>query len=391
MAVLTRLLVLFGNIIGRSAYFRVEAAKHYLNMFMVLVGDSSKGRKGTAYELVKSLFYEVDPVWSSDNQQGGLSSGEGLVWAVRDAIEKTEPVKEKGKVINHQKVVTDLGVEDKRLVAIEPEFAQVLKVASRAGNTLSTLIRQAWDSGNLRIMNKNAPVRATNAHISIIGHITRDELRRELSNVDAVNGYANRFLWVFGRRSKLLPEGGGFYAVDRTPLIERLRQAIDFAQTVTEMRRDEEAKELWREFYEAEAEGKPGLLGAITSRAEAQVVRLSCLYALLDCSDVVRRVHLEAAIVLWRYCEDSASFIFGKPSDDPLLAERILAMLREAPEGLTKTEIHERLGRNKKSAEIDRALATLVQEGKARFLVEPHDGPGRPAKRWYAVHESERG
>ena len=48
VAVLIHLLVMFGNIIGRSAYYPVEATRHYMNIFAVCVGESSKGRKGTS-------------------------------------------------------------------------------------------------------------------------------------------------------------------------------------------------------------------------------------------------------------------------------------------------------------------------------------------------------
>ena len=63
---------------------------------------------------------------------------------------------------------------------------------------------------------------------------------------------------------------------------------------------------------------RPGLLGAITGRAEAQVLRLSCLYALMDQSAVVTRQHLTAAIALWDYAAQSAQYLFGDSLGDPL-------------------------------------------------------------------------
>ena len=106
----------------------------------------------------------------------GLSSGEGLKWAVRDAVEAHEPLKDRGRIVGFQPVIRDHGVADKRLLVIESEFAQALKVMEREGNTLSPTLRQAWDSGNLRTLTKNDPVVATDAHVSILGHITREEL-----------------------------------------------------------------------------------------------------------------------------------------------------------------------------------------------------------------------
>ena len=76
------------------------------------------------------------------------------------------------------------------------------------------------------------------------------------------------------------------------------------------MQRNDEAKAIWHAVYDDLSEGKPGLVGALTARAEAQVLRLQCLYALLDGSDTIRAEHLTAALALWRYCEASVHFIF---------------------------------------------------------------------------------
>jgi hypothetical protein len=59
----------------------------------------------------------------------------------------------------------------------------VLKQIERTGNTLSTIIRQAWERGELRTLTtgrQQSPVKSTNAHVSIIGHITIEELRTVL-------------------------------------------------------------------------------------------------------------------------------------------------------------------------------------------------------------------
>src|SRR4029453_2896452 len=119
----------------------------------------------------------------------GLSSGEGLIWAVRDPIEKQQPIKEGGRVVDYQLVTEDAGVTDKRLLVIESELASTLKVMAREGNTLSPVMRQAWDGHDLRTLTKSSSARATAPHISIIGHITRDELRRYLEATEAANGF----------------------------------------------------------------------------------------------------------------------------------------------------------------------------------------------------------
>jgi len=360
---LVQFLTATGNVIGRGPHFVAEARRHYLNLYAALVGLTSKGRKGTSWGHTENVVVAIDPNWR-DRVVHGLSSGEGLIWAVRDPIVQRQPVKEKGRVTEYEDVVTDPGVEDKRLLVVEGEFATALRALGREGNILSAVIRNAWDTGDLRTLTKNSPAKATAAHISVIGHVTRDELLRYLDTTEAANGFANRFLWVCVRRSKVLPDGGHLHEVDMAPFIRKLRDAVEFARGVGELRRDEEARAIWHEVYPELSEGKPGLLGAAIARAEAQVMRLACLYVVLDRSTVVRREHLLAALAVWDYCEASARFIFGDALGDPL-ADEILRALRQAGEaGMTRAAIREDLfQRNVPARRIQRALTLLVEAG----------------------------
>lgn len=382
VAILAQLLIGFGGMIGRSAHFSVEADRHFANEFVALVGDTAKGRKGTSWGHVRRLLKSVDPEWEGGRIAGGLSSGEGLIHAVRDATAKQEPIKEGKRITGYQDVADDPGEPDKRLLCMESELGGTLKVATRDGNTLSALIRQAWDSGDLRTLTRNNPLRATGAHVSIIGHVTRDELVKLLSRVDASNGFANRFLWLAVRRSKSLPFGGLIGDVDLAPLAARLRDAADFARAIGEVRRDHEADRLWAESYDRLSGGRPGLLGAVTSRAEAHTMRLATLYALVDASPVIRADHLRAGLALWDYAERSAAYIFGDSMGDPD-ADKLLDALRAAPGGMTRTEIRDDVFQRHKAADaVTRTLAALAGAG----LIHPRDEStgGRKAQRWFA-------
>ena len=386
-ALLFQLLAAFGNIVGHTAYVVADGAHHYLNIYGVLVGQSSKGRKGTSWSQIGRICERVDEDWRNNRVAGGLSSGEGLIWAVRDPIEETKPVKVKGRYNGeYETVVADHGVTDKRLLVIEGEFANVLKVMTREGNTLSPVIRAAWDSGNLRTMVKNSPAKATDAHISIIGHITRDELRRLLTQTESANGFANRFHWLAVKRSKYLPEGGAIETIKFDDLLDRLMRAIQFAPDVAEIIRDEEARRLWCEVYPDLSEGKPGMAGAVSGRAEAQVLRLSVIYALLDESRVIRPEHHEAAMALWRYCEQSAKWIFGTSTGDRN-ADKILTALRHVSNGMTKTEISSDVfNRHASSADIDEALRLLHGLRMASYRTEVSGGA--PIQRWFLIDEN---
>ncbi len=382
VALLTHALVMFGGVVGRRPYVQVEADEHHLNENTLQIGTTSKARKGTALGRTRRVFEAVDPDWALQNIKAGLSSGEGLIHAVRDAETRQEPFKEGGKVKGQQTVLVDEGVSDKRLLVVESEFASTLRVMARDGNTLSATIRQAWDSGTLRTLTKTTPAQATGAHISIIGHVTADELRRQLDRTEVVNGFLNRFLLVCVRRSQCLPEGGALRDQDLAPLIDAFRRAADAGRHTGELARDHAARALWADVYPELSEGQPGLLGAATSRAEAHVLRLSALYALLDESRVIGRWHLEAALALWTYCEASARFVFGDALADPV-ADKLHALFLAHPEGVTRSEMYDHLGRHQPRKEIVRALAFLVSQGRAERL-EPEPTRGRPIERWVA-------
>lgn len=366
VAILVQALAAFGNVIGRSPHFRAEATKHHANLFVVLVAPSSKGRKGTAWAQAREALAHADPAW---RVVSGLASGEGLIWHVRDASTQDDG---------------DAGVDDKRLFVIEPEFAKVLKVADRDGSTLSPVLREAWDSGCLATLAKNVPAQATDAHVSLVGHITADELRRYLTATESANGFGNRFLWVCARRARYLPDGGEPDAAVLFDVRQTLRLAVEHGKTLGECRRDTGAGERWRAVYRHLSEGRSGLLGSMTGRAEAQVMRLAMLYALSDGQATIERDHLDAALALWRYCFDSARFIFGDSIGDRV-ADDIRAFLIEAGDsGMTRTEISHALYGNRKRGDIARALSRLHESGLARCVVD-NSGAGRPVERWFVV------
>ncbi len=185
------------------------------------------------------------------------------------------------------------------------------------------------------------------------------------------------------RRSKALPEGGRVPERELALLVQELEGVVAFARAVGEIQRDEEAKALWAAVYPTLSEGKPGLLGAIISRAEAQVLRLSALYAVLDRSPVIRVPHLQAALAVWTYAEASARRIFGSRLGNPT-ADRIwLALQAAGSGGLTETQIHDLFGRHKGGGEIAGALLLLSQQGLAH--PEQRATGGRPVTVWRTV------
>jgi hypothetical protein len=350
-ALLVQSVVSWGNMAGRGPYYLAEADRHHTNEFAAIVGVSSKARKGTSWGRIRGVLTTIDQHWSEERLLSGVGSGEALIDA--------------------------LGEEDKRTLISESELARLLAVIGREGCTLSAIMRDAWDTGIVSTRTRQHPVRAKGVHLSMISHITREELLRRLSDTELANGWANRVLWICARRTKLLPDGGGW--PDLGDIARRMSAATDHARRMgdTRVQWDDAAAALWRSKYADLSEGKPGLLGAVTSRAEAHVVRLALTFALLDCAEQICVEHLRAALAVWDYCAASARFIWGDALGDPTADEirRALAATK-----LSRTEIRDVFGRNRPAQEIDRALGVLASMGLARSWTETSGG--RPVTWW---------
>jgi hypothetical protein len=381
---LIQFLVGFGNLLGRGPYFRVAATRHYLNLLAVLIGLTGLGRKGTSYDVACFLLGMLDPKWRDKRIANGLVSGEGLIYHVRDELLEEQLVKgPKGAPPKRETVQVDAGVQDKRLLVVETEFSRALKAMNRDNNTLSDVLRLAFDTGNLSTMARNRPTRATAAHVSMLAHTTPADVQRHLSDTDSANGFANRFLWVAVRQSKSLPDGGELHTVNWAPIARRLAEVMESAKRVDRMARDPIAAAMWRGVYEELNAPRPGLLGSVLTRAAPLTMRLACLFALLDGSAEVGPPHLMAALALWEYCEDSARYVFGNRLGNPD-AEKLLAALKDKPEGLTQRDIMvDVFKRNKTTAAVAAMLSELLTCGLIHRKSDNQTG-GRPAKRWYA-------
>ncbi len=375
VGILAQLLTCVGNLVGRNPHWRLGATRHGLNLFVAMVGRTSDGRKGTGLDEIKPVLRGCDETWNPGDFEGGLVSGEGLIDAIRDPVTK---------LVGKELVVIEPGVEDKRLLIVEREMSTLLAAFERHGNTLSGIIRGLWDGNTLTKKARNCPGRATNPHGSVIAHATPEDLTLMRPN-EVRNGFANRFLWVCVQRTRLLPDGGQSHRIDWTDTHRQLKEVLSFCNRPDDIKlggmtlvRDKEAKELWRRNYEHLSSPPGGAFGAVISRAAPQVMRVASIYAVLDCSTYVRKTHLAAALSFWRYCEDSARYLFSTDclSDDAL---KLLDAVKGAgEEGLTQTQIRRQVFGNKDgmSFRIKRAIKRLTDQGFAVIL--PIRGKTKP-------------
>jgi hypothetical protein len=345
----------------------VDATRHALNLFVVLVGESSKARKGTSWNQIRRLFEEVDHPWVTERVTTARLTPAALMYSLRDQQPAT----------------------DRRLLALSEEFAAVLHSLRRNKGHLSPLLRSAWDNGDLRSLGGIHPIQATGSHISMIAHNTGRELAENLHPTEAHNGFANRCLWTAVERSQCLPEGGNLEAHELSALAAEIRRALDWVGDAQSLRlvRDDQARDLWHDVYPVLSQVHPGLYGAATSRAEAQVLRLSALYAVLDCTPIIGLAHLQAALAVWDYCSASAALFFGTATGDHI-TDRILEAINASQSGfLSRKQITALFHGRLSSSRIEAALQQLLSFG-ALFQSSQPSG-GRPSTLWSAMPEFE--
>lgn len=386
-ALLLDFLVMFTSLVGRTRCLIPDGLIHTVALFLLVVGKSGKGRKGTAYEVNRMFFEKVDPDFMEKNVRSGLSSGEGVIDLVRDAIMKREPVKSHGEIADYRDVEAEPAIKDKRILLREGEFSNVMRAIEREGNKLTAVLRDAYDGKSLATLVRHSPLRATDPHICLSADVTSRELLRDCDAVNVSNGFLNRFVYCFSHRSKILPRGGHFDDQALAKLATKVRDVLETVKSIEQFEFSQDAWKLWDEggLYRALTRNRRGLLDEMMARAEAHTARFAFIFAMLDGSPLVLRPHLKAAAALWDFCESTIAHTFGDKIGDRT-ADAILTALRETPGGMTRSDISGLFSRNVSREEINEALDKL----RAAHLADKVGKGSHTAERWYEAKKETR-
>lgn len=346
VAMLFTLYAMAGAVIGRGPHMEVGEAQHGARIWPLIIGDTFAGGKGTSKDDTKGILLGAYPDFAC-RIMGGLTSGAGLINQVRD-----------GQGDDAEDPNFDEGAPDKRLLAIETEFASVLAQGKRETENLPQIMRAAWDGDRLSTLTVKPRV-ATGAHIVVIGHITPTELRAKLTKSEVAGGTMNRFLPVLSRRSKLLPNPSRLPQQIRTELTDELRTVLDKAASVGRIQRSQAAEPRWAQVYAQLNTNRMGdaHIAPYISRCAPQTIRLSVLTALLDGAEVITEHHVTVAEAMWNYVEASARYVFSGPSPDLV---DLMAFV-DAAEGawVSRTEIVNVCFKRKKTA---KEVAVLLNQ-----------------------------
>ena len=371
--------------VGRGPFMPIGNTWHHSRFFMLHVGRSGEGRKGDAVSLIKRIAHQVGEMSAHHAPQihsGGLSSREGMIYLIHD-----------GYMDGKEEVPP---IEDKRLLVIESEFVNVLSQAKRDGNTLSAALRDCWDGVSLKPATKTNRMWASNPHINILAAITKAELVSRMASNDLTNGFANRFLFYWAERSRLLPFPKATPQEEVDRLAGKVLEVLEFCQSSRWVDRDKLRVELspaavtcWTNLYKGELNDRSHgeRINALIERRAPMLLRLAMLFALTDCTAVVDVHHINAALAWIRYSTESVKFIFGSAADEAEVAEvndtasRIIQFITQNKR-VTRWQLSSECFKGHASKDrLDAALDELLTANPPRVVVEDvRSGKGRPTK-----------
>jgi hypothetical protein len=373
-AILLSYLTLLGNAIGPEPHLVIGGAPQPGRLFTVLVGDPGQGRKGTAQNLAVQCF--TDLAWL-ERHESGLQSAEALVDRVADG-------------------------QDPRLMITEPEFARLVRVMVNTGK-LSPQLRAAYDGTVLQVTRKDRSKsqEARHHHVSLIGHITPQELAPLEPRLRSAGGLERRMLWALTYRSGEVSPHLAAAVPDQ--LTARTADVIAAAQTGALERTDPvsrilcikrgvmpsmvfpvapEVRDGWQDIRRSMPATDPEM-AAMFGAAETIMYRLALIYALADKAGQMTMEHVSAALALWTFCARSAEAIFGLPAaaDGNQVSRRLARKVFEAlhrayPGGLTATEIRRDVLAGNHAAKP--VMEYLTEQGIAEKYQVPTGG--RPAE-----------
>lgn len=381
------LATLLGGFSSMAGYYReaVGPINQQINAWFILMGETGKGRKGTATSIGEIILHNAEPAFFENNMTTSLSSGEGLIFAVRDGMDEEEIERrlESGTLI-------DYGKSDKRLLVIASEFAVVMSKGH--GGILGPVLRDAWDGKSLTIKTKDSET-ATDPHITIIGHVTPEEFAARLKSHEMAGGTYNRFLPVFVHMTKELawPDYPSDYKDKLKEFGKRLGESIEAAReggedrSVTFMPAAKKMyiEEIYPEYNDTSGDSE--MMKQFTTRRLPYLIRVASIYALINGRLKVSKADLEAAKAVVDYSIDSARYVSkefgtaGRPGQKAIKLSDDRQTLRDLlvnayPEGISRTDIIKSLGFRRTAAEITAMLSDL----QADIYKQKVEGSAKP-------------
>ena len=355
-AIMATLIAYCGALVGPEPWCEMSGIKTNAAIFVLLVGETAKGRKGTSHHAAKALLGQLDKV----RNLAGLGSGEGIV--------------------------TELAAEDadnRHVMIVEEEFARLLSSAGRSGNTLSPTIRQMWDGEDLARTVTSGTVVAKDYHVSLIAHVTPSEQRSTMNQADKSNGFINRFMLVATHTTQMVTWDD--QGQEDHPFRRALASAAlaDRASKVAERGRVHFASDAFPAWVKLREDGDIDTSRELLARLDAHMMRIALIYALIDNSEVITREHMIAAYAFTCYVRDTTNLTYPATDGDQLVLRIGQIIEKAGAEGITRTDLGKSCSNHIAADDRDRACAELIDVGLITEVREA--GAGRTSVRYLAT------
>jgi hypothetical protein len=345
----------FGSIVGMDAYMRVEDNLHFPMVNIIVTGQSSRSRKDTAMGRALRPLKAADPLWAGECIKQGFSSGEAVVAYFTTRYKMGMPV---------------------RLFVTDTEFKTTLTICAREGNTLSEVYRHMFNADALEVNTKKDSIGVPCSCGTSAGLITKAELRDVLKESEMVSGFVNRYMTILVHRVKKISRPARVtdpaIIAERVVIETRLKMAVQWVKVGANeidpvdktkglrMTWGDEAGEAWDKFYNNLGDEDADYL----TRAEVMVMRLAMIYALLDMASVIELVHLNAALAVWHYAEQSSRLVY----EDTQPSNVIKVMNRALSAGnLKRAAVYNMFNRNFNAEHTNWIMEEAIQLSRGRL------------------------
>jgi hypothetical protein len=325
LALLVTGLAAFGAMVGHGPRAIYNGARTVAQPWVLLVGATGVG-KGLSMAVCESA---LDYVPSRDRKSvlTNMNSGEGLVKAMLsiDALRD-------GSV--------------PALLVLE-EFAGLLRVKEREGQTLGQMLRVAYDGRALTRAVAKEVIAVADPAIAVIAHVTPQELLRQASFLDAKGGFLNRFMPLPATRHEPLEPGGD---IEFEAVGERIEEAVRYARSLSSpIPTSASALALFDviKAWHREVVRLPGLVGSMLERTNQHIHRLALTFFLtradlerpyIDAGDVV------AAAAIASLSEKTVMELWAEKPANTRQALIVTKVVAAGSEGITPTQLLQMAG-----------------------------------------------
>lgn len=355
VAVMFQAFEIFGCMLDRNPYFITEEGPVYLNDYLMVVGTSGEGRKGTAWKHAKRLF-ELEQRYQ-DIIHGRVDSGEGLI-----------------KELDRRQAA-EFGSDTASVLIQDSEAAGLLSKMKIENSTLSQNLIKGWDCSAMSIANSKDRLMVKKPYISLVGHIQPEVLKNRLDFQMLHSGLMNRIQFIFVERVRK-----NMYAkpMDAEYML-RYQTVLDGlfkGKPSGEVKFDTDAQKVLSDYYNSDGH---------LERDHVHVMKTGSRLAILDGRMNISRRDMEIALAMQQYVSECRLYLLGDWGPDAEVrddAEKVIEYVADT-NNATRTDISQKCFKGNRSS---RELDTIITYAKSHLGLQAEYVKSKGTGRGKTIH-----